>query len=199
MMLHVRCLGAGVVAAAVWFLISAGTGRADGEKGLREAVRKLADTIEKKKTAEAKKHAVDLAKKFKSMEDVMALMQGRTGDEGGLGVGAKPGSITPDGIEDKVEALAKKPLPEKQLAQEADDLARMGYQVAAVMQVAHAKAPEKDDGDKKRADWFKFVDQTQTTALEFAAVARKKNPAELQKAAKKLDTSCSSCHDVFKK
>ena len=201
MMMRVRWLGIGTVGLAmgVGLLAYRAAAGPPMKRNCASAIRKLAETIEKKDSAAVKKQVTILAKQVTELEDLMALFQARTGDKGGLGVGPKAGAITPDGIEDKVESLGKKPLPEKELDKEADALAQMGYQVAAVIQVAHAKAPEKDDGAEERADWLKFAEQTEKAALDFAAVARKKNAADLHKAAKKLDASCSTCHDVFKK
>lgn len=182
----------------LWFLAAVGISKEAGEKELREGVRKLAEVIAQKDTDTAKKQAAELAKKIDKIEELMLLFSVRNGDEGGLGIGPKPGTIQPDGIEQKLEFLAKKPLPEKQLAAEAEDLARMGYQVAAVTQVAHAKPPEKDEEGKTRKNWLLFAEQAHAAALEFAATVKKKDPDTVQKAAKKLDAQCSRCHDVFK-
>ncbi len=198
MTLRVRQLGAGLLllATGVWFV---GFGQAASEKELRDSIRKLAQSIEKKDADGAKKQATALGKSIDDMEDLMNMLSGRNGDKGGLGVGPKPGAITPDGIEDKIEHLAKKPLAEKQLSTEADALVQMGYDVAAVMAVAQAKGWQKEEGAKKKTTWEKFSKASETAALAFADAAKKKNPAEVQAAAKKLDNSCSTCHDIFKK
>ncbi len=191
-------VGLVVVTGSLGFWLT-GSGSAADNKGRREGIRKLAEAIEKKDTAAIKNQTAALAKEYKEVEELMDLFRARTGNEGGLGVGPRPGLITPDGIEDKVEALARKPLPEKQLEREAPDLTRMGYQVAAVLAVAHARPPEKDDGPRKRADWLKFADATRSAAVEFAVAAGNKKPAEVQKTALALDNSCTNCHKVFKK
>jgi hypothetical protein len=200
-MRQVRGLGAGAVLLAVgigWLGIM-GSGLAADEKEQIALTRKIAEAIQKKDTAAAKKLAEAGKNKFSDLEDVMHMLQPRTGKSGGLGVGSKPGAITPDGIEDQVEFLGKKALDQKQLDERADALAQMGYDIAAVLQIALNKKPELGGGAKTQANWNKFSEAGQKAALEFAETAKKKNPADVQKAAKMLDRSCSTCHDVFKK
>src|SRR5207248_8523300 len=112
---------------------------------LRAIVQKIADAIEKKDSAQAKTLAEELAKG--DLEEVMHLMSKR--DPGGkakvFGVGKKPNTVTPDGIEAKIQNLGKTPKAQTVIDKEAADLVEMAYRVAAIAEVAHAKPPEKDD------------------------------------------------------
>jgi hypothetical protein len=162
----------------------------------KTTIPKIAAAIEKNAAADAQKQAADLAKKAE-IEDVMHVFSLRRSK--GLGVGTTPDAIKPDGIEAKIMDLAKKPLDAKKLAEEADALVHMGYIAAAVGEVAHAKPPEKDEGKKKKSDWLKWSKAMNEAAKEFAsAVKDKKSPADVQKAALKLNASCTNCHTVFK-
>ena len=60
-------------------------------------------------------------------DDIVAtpVDTGKLNKKGGLGIGSKPGSVVPDGIEAKIIALAKKPLDNKALEAQARDLERL--------------------------------------------------------------------------
>lgn len=180
------------------FLVLGGSGRSadDGEKELRDGLAKLAVALEKKDEAEAKKLVADLAKKF-DMEAIMFMHAERS--KGGLGVSLKPDEAKPDGIEKKVVALAKKPMPPDQLNAEAEALAQMGFRMAAIAEVTLARAPEKDEGGKKRKDWLDQAAGYRTASLQLAEGAQAKKSEAVQQAAKKADATCARCHDVFKK
>ncbi len=196
---HLRLLtvSTAVSALGLWFLAAAGSNAAD-ENDLQGAVMKLAGSLEKK-DADAKKQAADIAKNLEGIEELMHLMSlRRPNGKGGVGVGPKPGAISPDGIEAKIMALAKKPLSKTQLEKEADGLERMAYTAAAIGQVANYKPPDKDDGKKKKKDWLAWSQEMSETALELAEAAKKKDAAGIKTAAGKLDNKCNTCHEVFK-
>lgn len=193
-MAYGRLTAVGLAVAALGFATLAGKGGAadDDAKG---AVTKIADMLEKKDTAGAQKAAAAFAPKA-DIEDVMHLMSLRRSK--GLGVGAKPGAITPDGIEAKIMELGKRPLPAAKLTAESSDLTRMAYVAAAIGEVAHAKPPAKDEGKKKKADWVKWSGDMRDAALKLADATKAKNPMEVKAAATKLYSSCTTCHEVFR-
>lgn len=180
---------------AVAFLAGDRSSAADDAKDLIEGVQKVSAALEKNDLPGAKKLAEDLSKKIE-LEDLMHLYVLRT--KKGLGVGAKPGAVTPDGLEKKLMALAKDPLPPKQLGDEAEALTRMGYDMAALAAIATAKSPVKDEGKKKKKDWISWSDELRDAALAMAAAAKSKKAPDLHKAATKADGACSKCHDVFR-
>src|SRR5438874_12755 len=104
MMKQARVLVTGTAALSltIGFLAAAHSGAADDKGDLRAIVQKIADAIEKKDSAQAKTLAEELAKG--DLEEVMHLMSKR--DPGGkakvFGVGKKPNTVTPDGIEAKI-------------------------------------------------------------------------------------------------
>jgi cytochrome c556 len=186
-----------LLAAGLVLLATSDSQSADSEKEMRAGVLKLADALEKK-DKNAKKMAEDLAKKIDDLEELMHVFSLRTAKGGGVGVGSKAGAISPDGIEQQIITLGKKPLDKAKLDAEADDLVRMAYVAAAVGEITIAKPPLKDEGKKKKKDWIKFSEDSKTAALELAAAAKGKDPAAVHAAAKKLDSKCDACHDIFK-
>jgi hypothetical protein len=196
MMLYVRgiILGTSGLALALG-LLAGGAGTAADDKALPDEVVKVASALEKQDSSSAKKMAGDIAK-GNELEVIMHLFALRT--KKGLGVGRQPGAVTPDGIERKIIELAKKQLPDKQLAEESPALTEMSYTTAAMALIAHAKAPAKDDGKKKVRDWLAWSEELREASLQMASAAKDKKAAELHKAATKVDGACNKCHDVFK-
>ena len=198
MMSNVRgwVVGAVGLALTIGLLTQGGLSTAaDDNKEAVEGVQKLAAALEKKDSDGAKKLAGELGKKVQ-MEDLMHLFALRT--KRGLGVGSKAGAINPDGIERKLTDLAKKPLPPKQLADEAQALTEMGYSMAALACVASAKPPDKDEGKKKKKDWITWSEELRDASLQLATAAKDKKADDLHKAATKADGACTKCHDVFR-
>lgn len=191
---HVRWAAVG--AAGLLWSMGVLSGRAADDADVKSAVQKIAAALDKNNTAEAKKVATETAKNVKDFEDVMHLFALRT--KKGLGVGPKPGAVTPDGIEKKVETLADKDLTAAQMAAEAEALAQMGNDMAAIAEISLAKKPAKDEGKKKVADWVKWSTEMRDAGLALAAAAKKKDAAGVKKAADKANTSCTKCHDVFR-
>jgi len=164
------------------------------DKDVKGTVLKIADALEKSDAAGAKKLAESL--KDEDLEDVMHLMKPRK--DKGLGIGAKAGIVKPDGIELKVIALAMNEPPKKELEESAGDLAKAAYVAAAIAEVALVKTPEKKEKDKDPKDWKSWAEGMHQGALELADAAKAKKPADVKKAAEKMDNNCKSCHKVFR-
>jgi cytochrome c556 len=161
---------------------------ADDDKEARDAVLKIADLLEKGKDADAKKMAAECKAET---EDLMNLMLPRKANgKGGLGIGAKPGAITPDGIEKKVQAL-EKAAPG---AAEAKDLEKAGYIMQAISLTIETKIPK----GKKPMPWKKYNADYEKTAKDFTDAAKKGDGKAIQAAAKKLNNACISCHNDYK-
>ena len=159
------------------------------DKDVKGTVLKIADALEKSDAAGAKKLAESL--KDEDLEDVMHLMKPRK--DKGLGIGAKAGIVKPDGIELKVIALAM-----NELVDSGADLARAAYVAAAIAEIALVKTPEKKEKDKDPKDWKSWAEGMHQGALELADAAKAKKPADVKKAAEKMDNNCKSCHKVFR-
>ena len=127
---RVLVTGAAVLSLVIGLLAVGSGGAADDKSDLRATIQKIADALEKKDFAQAKKLAEEVAKTNVDLEEVMHLMSKR--DPGGkakvFGVGKKPGTIQPDGIEAKVQNMGKKALPQTQIDKEAADLAESSHE-----------------------------------------------------------------------
>jgi soluble cytochrome b562 len=191
--------GTAVLSLAIGFLAAGSGGAADDKADLRATLQKIADAIEKKDSDQAKKLAEDVAKN-NDLEDVMHLMSKRdpAGKAKVFGVGKKPGAIQPDGIEAKVQNMGKRALPQKQIDKESADLTEMAYRIAAISEVAHAKPPEKEDAKKKKKDWLEWSADMKKNALALAEAAQAKKPTEIKNAVANLNTTCNTCHGVFR-
>jgi hypothetical protein len=183
-------LGAVLLALAGWSLTGSQTGTAaDDDKEIKEGVIKLAEALEKK-DAGSKKQAETIAKDAE-LDAVMHLLALR--NKGGLGIGAKPGGITPDGIEAKLGALGKKALTKKDAEDQAAAIEKAGYHVAAIAEVATLKKPDKD-----AKAWDTWAKEMKENGISLAAAAKKKDGAEIKAAATKLEGTCNACHEKFR-
>jgi hypothetical protein len=170
---------------------------ADEDKELRDNVLKLAAMMGTNNAGANDQAARAIADKVDDIEPVMDLMKPRK--DGGIGVGAKPGAITPDGIEKKIIDMDKKPLSQAQVNQQGDALQKMADQVAAISVVAQYKCPvKKKEGDKDPKDWDQWAKDMHKFALELSGAAKAKNAAGVKKAVSQLNEACNNCHSVFK-
>ncbi|HJT75916.1 MAG TPA: cytochrome c [Gemmataceae bacterium] len=186
----VMALGAGLL---VVNLVHA----ADEDKEVKDGVLKLAAVVSSGNAAAADAQAKTIADKVDDIEPVMDLMKPRK--DGGLGVGAKPGSITPDGIEKKIIAMDKKPLSAAQVNAEGAALGKMADEVAAIAAVAQYKCPvKKKEGDKDPKDWKQWSEDMHKYALDLSKAAKAKNAAAVKKSVAQLNEACNNCHSVFK-
>jgi hypothetical protein len=198
----------GLVLVLGLFFMARGAGAADDEvpKEVKDGINKIADLIGAGKMDEAKKAAAALAKKAGcdggkpgSCEGVMHVFSARK--RGGFGVGDKSRG-TNDGIELMVQFLAddNKKLTDKALATDREAFHRMALIAAAIGDVTIAATPKKDAGKKKAADWKKWAEEMRDGAGKLAAETEKKNATvkAVKQAARGLDGSCTSCHQVFK-
>jgi hypothetical protein len=156
---------------------------------------KLADLIEKNDEAGAKKQAATIADEFEDLDKVMRLFKIRGPKGKGLGIGPARNKIKPDGIELKLLDLAKGPLPAGKLAKEADALVKTGYHIAAIAEVAHAKAPTHP----KKQDWLDWSSDLKKAGIDLAKAAKDKDAKGITAAATKANASCASCHMIFRK
>jgi hypothetical protein len=196
--LRTMVAGAAVLALGLVLLAASGRTQADDAANIRDAVQKAANSLANGDNAAAEKIATDLAKAVEQLEDVMNLMSKRTpSGKGGLGVG-KPGEFMPDGIEAQIQNLSKKPLPPGRLDKESDALIEMAYRVEAISEVAKAKAPEKDQGAKKKKDYLEWAGDMKKSAQELAEAAKTKDAKKVKSAAASLNNACNNCHGVFR-
>jgi len=204
----VMVLGGGLLV-----MVRPGLAADDDEKKAKEGVLKIAKALEENKKDVATKEAGQMVKNLKDSkgepldlaELAMNVMKLR--EDGGFGFGAKPGkNPKTDGIEDKLKELVDKELTKEELAAQYDDLAAMGYAIAAVSHVAQAKGMPTDVDVKKRDpkkftkdEWTKWSEGLSKEGLALAELAKSKKATsgEIQAAAKKLSDTCTNCHKTF--
>src|SRR5262249_47809543 len=116
----------------------------------------------------------------------------------GLGVGHKKGVVTPDGIELKLNAIARDGITPGELKKEGEALNVAAWQTAGIAELAALRGPEKDMGKKTKAAWSKFIDDMRAGSREFAAATKGDSAAAVKTAAIKLNNSCNGCHMVFR-
>ncbi|HLN28222.1 MAG TPA: cytochrome c [Gemmataceae bacterium] len=190
--------GAVLLALGAWSLAANNRGLADDSAGVSGQVQKVADALGKGDADQAKKLAAEIAKSTET-EDFMGLMALRRAKtkKPVFGVGAKPGAVTPDGIEALIMALSKRP-DKKLIDKNAEALAVLAHRVEAIALVASAKVPEKDEGQKKKKDWLEWSSDMGKSAKELAKAAEAKSLPEVKAAAAKLTSTCNNCHGVFR-
>ncbi len=142
--------------------------------------------------------AADIAKTVE-VEEVMNLMKRRDQAKNKakvFGVGDTAGSIRPDGIEAKLQGLSR--INKGQLDKESSALTVMAHRLAAIAAVVKSKAPEKDEGAKKKKDWLEWAGAMESSANDLAAAVKAKNVADVKKAATSVNSACANCHGVFR-
>jgi len=184
-----------------WVIIQTNSSRAGEDKAAKDGILKIAKALQKGDSAEATKLAAALAKKLdpdEGLHDVMHLFKPRS--KKGLGVGAKPGEILPDGIELKLLKLAdpKQGISAAAVKKEGPALEEMGFVMAAIAEVAMQKPPSKDSGKKTKRDWMTWSKEMRDGAIKLGEAARAQSAPEVKSAAAKLNDSCANCHAVFK-
>ena len=190
----VWAVAVGLLAAGLFF--GPGSSRADIDPGIKGALTKIADALEKGDSDTAKKLATALAKKVEELDDIMHGFKLRT--KKGLGVGTKAGVVVPDGIELKLNSIARDGITAKQLEKEGKNLAEAAWMTAAISEVAVAKAPARDAGKKKKAKWIEWAEGSRDAAKEFAKAVKDNSVTEVKAAAIKINNNCNSCHMIFR-
>jgi hypothetical protein len=199
----VTVCAAGCLLLAAYLLLSPAptqASRAPIDDKVKDALDKIAKSLETGDEAGGKKQAAALAKKLDELNDVMHGFKPRNAKKGvkGIGVGAKPGVVSPDGIEQKVNAIARDGITATELKKEGAAIAEAMWQTAAIAEIAAVKGPEKDSGKKTKAAWSKFVDEMRAGARELATAAKGDSVANVKTAAIKLNNSCNGCHMIFR-
>lgn len=195
-----RVLGLASVTLVLATLLVAAVGNgnaADDEKQakeIREVLGKLAEAVEKNDAAAIKTQG-DALKKF----DLLPVMkQLKLRANGGIGIG-KEGTITPDGIEAKLIGVARKGLTAGELDKQGADVAKAAYIMAAIAEFSKDKSPvKKKMGDKDPAVWAKLSVDMAKQAKELGDAAKAKDGAKLKTAAANLNSSCNTCHGIFR-
>src|SRR5262245_44933077 len=155
------------------------------EDGVPDA-RKAAAGLSKPTGGDAKGDAIKLAlwdSDNKSWDKDLAMQFFKTPRAGGLG------------FEKIIKDYAEKDPPANKL----NEIMAMSHKIAMLSQAIQKVGPDTTAGPGKTPEaWKKFAEILQKTALEVAAAAGSKKPAEVKAALGRMDTSCVNCHEKFK-
>lgn len=187
----------GLLLAALGSLLVTGTGNAgsDDEKR-KKAVQEIADALEQGKMDMVKTLSKKLADKEEDVYYVMYLMKPR--DKKGFGVGKSAGDVIPDGIELKIQALGRDVISVVKLKKESDALLEMCHRIDAIAHFAEHLPPAKDKGKATKKNWQDFIGDMHKATAELEKAIKGGAPAEVKKAASKVNTNCNNCHSIFK-
>jgi hypothetical protein len=193
---HARRLAvAALLAAGIWVLATAaGRGQQDDKevKEAKDAVTKLVNAM--RQGGNAGPQAAEVAKKVE-IENLMIVFKPR--NKGGFGIGPKPNTITPDGIEQKIINMAKLRLKQDRVAKQKEPLIEMTERVQAVAEITQHYMPPKKAGAIP-ADWKKFTQQMKKSAQDLGNALKGGDPMKIKAAATELNANCSECHSVFR-
>ncbi|NBO93668.1 MAG: hypothetical protein EBV06_15365 [Planctomycetia bacterium] len=166
--------------------------RADEEsKKAQKDILEIAADIEAGKDIAAKVAAVK-----KKYEDLNSLMHAyKPSEKGGIGFGPKAKG---DGIEIKLNSLAKRALTKTAIDKEKADLVKTGYINIAIAKITDAYAPTKPKGGKTPKDWKKFTEDMEKASKSLIDAAKAGDSAALKTAATNLNSSCNNCHSDFR-
>lgn len=188
------------LALGLWLVASTGNGSpADDPKTENktfQATLKIADLMAGNKLDQAKTDAEALAKKVEDIEKVMDIMKLRNRE--GLGFGAKPIPGAADGLEARLINLGRR-VTAADLKNQGAELQRMCEIMAAVAEVAIAKAPTKKMGKKDPKEWLAWSKDMRDSSLALRdAIKSGKAPNDIKELATKLNATCTDCHAVWK-
>lgn len=200
----VRFLGVVAALCGAGLLSMAADDEKKDNKEVVEAITKQAEEMTKKDWSAATKEGEGIAKKH-MLEDIMNLMKLRRKDPkgggfvGGVGLGTKPGAVSPDGIEAKIINLTKNPMPLATLNKQSAELIRMAEITAAIASATvHLSPVEKKMGQKDPAKWKELMKDMHGASLDLIDAVKKKDAAGVKKMANKLNGTCTECHGIFR-
>jgi hypothetical protein len=194
----------GVLATSIWLLATPGLQSAvddEDAEAIAEAgkatdkLKKLVDAL-----AEGKVDTVPgLAKATSGTTSLKHIMWAayKPRDKGGMGMGATPGSIKPDGIEAKLIAMSRKPLGTAQLEKESPSLIRLAQVAQGMAEVVDLNPPAPAAG-KPLEKWVKFNKEQKDAAKDVIDAVKANDTKAVQTAATRLYASCTNCHGVFR-
>lgn len=132
----------------------------------------------------------------KKYEDLNTLMHSyKPSDKHGLGYGPP---MKGDGIEIKLNSLAKRALAKTALEKEKADLIKLAHINIALAKLTAEYAPAKPKNGKGPKEWLKLTEEMEKGAKSLAEAAKKGNADGVKKAAAELNSSCNNCHSDFR-
>jgi len=131
--------------------------------------------------------------------DLMAPRDPKNPKKSGIGIGPKPGAISPDGIEAKIINMTRNGIAPAELAAHSEHFKKMIDQLAVIAAITHNQAPaKKKQNDADGAVWKKSSAEMFEKSVALSRALDGKNNAAIKTAAKELDGTCKSCHTIYK-
>jgi hypothetical protein len=172
------------------------------------------DDVDPKAVAAAQKAVLELAgklgdkemgekaKKLATDHDIKLTMRGafKPRSQGGVGVGAgAPPFGMKDGIELAIIDMAvKKDNPGKSVLEKNNaDLIKLAEIVQTMAEINHFYKP-KPAPKKNPKDWERFNDDMKAASKDLLEAIKARDQKRVTDAARKLNTSCTECHGVFR-
>jgi len=183
-------------AAVVGLGIILTTGRADDDdKKIRDKVEELAGVAAKKPDDLQKKAEAWVKEAKPDLEDVMGLLKKRMKDgSGGFGIGKTATGKLDDGIEARIEKLAKAGPSDGDLMNKADLIQALN-RTRAIAAIAKASGTNKAGAAAK---WQDFVKRMAEGSDDLSKAIESGKAKEIKKAANNLHSSCVDCHAEFR-
>lgn len=197
-MMKQYAMGVGVALA-----LTAGVGllslRAD-DRDIPTDTYKVADLVGTKDWAGLTKEGAAVAKKY-DLDKIMYQFKLRKAPKNpGLGIGATPGVIKPDGIEAKLNNMAKSGVKiTKTDLDNAEALTRMAQITAGVAAIV-ANVPN-DKAKKTPAEtqkWKDYAKEMHDASLDLIKGLKSKDAKQIKAASLTLQGSCTKCHADFR-
>ncbi len=142
---------------------------------------------------DVKEKVAAFKKKYEDLASAMRVYKPRA--KGGLGYG-EPG--TADGIEKKLQDLAREALTAARLTKEKAGLIKMGYVNIALGRITHTYAPGRAHKGHHPRQWRWHADDLQKAATDLLEAAKKGDARALQAAAAFINKECIGCHRDFR-
>jgi len=159
------------------------------------AVKKLGEVYKKGKAEDTKKAAIETAKMFDEIPDVMALFRPR--NKHGMGWGSTAGkNPATDGLEKKIQEFAKT-VPATAVADVDNNLEAASW-IGALAELMIVKAPKDAGAGKTKKAWIGYAEEMREASNAFAKAAAAKKGPDMAKAASKINSACLACHGKFK-
>ncbi len=171
------------------------------EKAVVDAIKKLAADVAAGKDAKTVMASGEKIAKGAAEEDVFLVMElfakRKASGKGGLGIGAKPGAITPDGIEAKLINMGRRVTTSDM--KNAKELKEMADITAAGGATTYHLAPSKvKKNAAKLAKWQKAAKDMYEQGIALSKARKAEDKVAAKAAAKKLNLACVSCHNDFR-
>jgi hypothetical protein len=184
-------MAAGALLGLGLWVVGQANGRTD-EKETKEAIMKLIEAMKKDPNG-AKKLAEEMAKKD-MLEEVMNMFKPRA--KGGLGFNPKD-DAKKDGIELKLQNIARTAPAKMDLQNQTADYNRMIEVIQAVAEVA-SYAPAPKGGKKGPKEWKQYSDELKKGLKELGDSVKSGDPAKVKAAANNVNSACNNCHTDFR-